>query len=57
MGPQLSGKYVNDSSSCFVPACKVFLVDKNLEQKLNENLNVDPIVYFISEMIWSHTLD
>ena len=32
MGPQLSGKYVNDSSPRFVPAFKVFLVDKNLKE-------------------------
>ena len=32
IGTQLSGKYVNDSSPRFVPAFKVFLVDKNLKE-------------------------
>ena len=32
IGTQLSGKCVNDSSPRFVPAVKVFLVDKNLKE-------------------------
>ena len=47
---QLSGKYVDDSSPRFVPAFKVFLVDKKLERELNENLNVC-FISLISEMI------